>query len=45
MRTGALAKLSTSARDTAGEIVQKLTGDSVPAGELDAAVASALKRS
>lgn len=45
MRTGALAKLSTIARDTAGEIVQKLTGDTVPAGELDAAVASALKRS
>lgn len=45
MRTGALAKLSTIARDTAGEIVQKLTSDTVPAGELDAAVASALKRS
>lgn len=44
MRAGALAKLSSIARDTAGEIVQKLTGESVPAGELDAAVSSALKR-
>jgi len=45
MRSGALARLSTIARDTAGEIVQKLTGESVPAGELDAAVAGALKKS
>lgn len=44
MRNGALAKLATIARDTAGEIVQKLTGDTVPAGELDVAVSSALKR-
>jgi F-type H+-transporting ATPase subunit b len=44
MRSGALANLATIARDTAGEIVQKLTGESAPAGELDAAISSALKR-
>lgn len=44
MRTGAMAKLGTIARDTAAEIVQKLTGESVPANELDAAINSAMKR-
>jgi F-type H+-transporting ATPase subunit b len=45
MRSGALARLSTIARDAAGEIVQKLTGESVAAGDLDAAVSAALKKS
>lgn len=45
MRSGALARLSTIARDTAADIVQKLTGDTAPAAELDAAVSVALKKS
>ena len=45
MRAGAMARLGTIARDTANEIVQKLTGESVAASELDAAINSALKRS
>ena len=45
MRSGALARLSTIARDTAADIVQKLTGDNAPAAELDAAVTAALKKS
>jgi F-type H+-transporting ATPase subunit b len=45
MRAGALARLSTIARDTAADIVQKLTGDNAPAAELDAAVTAALKKS
>lgn len=45
MRSGALARLSTIARDTAADIVQKLTGDNAPAAELDAAVGAALKKS
>jgi F0F1-type ATP synthase membrane subunit b/b' len=45
MRSAALARLSTIARDTAAEIVQKLTGDTAPAADLDAAVTAALKKS
>jgi F-type H+-transporting ATPase subunit b len=45
MRSGALARLSTIARDTAADIVQKLTGDNAPAAELDAAVNAVLKKS
>ena len=45
MRAGAMSKLGTIAKDTAAEIVQKLTGESVPANDLDAAVSNALKRS
>lgn len=45
MRSGALARLSTIARDTAADIVQKLTGDSATAADLDAAVGAALKKS
>lgn len=45
MRSGALARLSTIARDTAADIVQKLTGDSASAADLDAAVGAALKKS
>lgn len=45
MRAGAMTKLSSIAKDTAAEIVQKLTGESAPANDLDAAVSSALKRS
>ncbi|MEQ1756408.1 MAG: F0F1 ATP synthase subunit B' [Micropepsaceae bacterium] len=44
MRAGAMSRLGAIARDTAAEIVQKLTGESVPANELDAAINSALKR-
>lgn len=45
MRSAALARLSTIARDTAADIVQKLTGDTAPAADLDAAVTAALKKS
>jgi F-type H+-transporting ATPase subunit b len=44
MRAGVMATLGTIARDTAAEIVQKLTGESAAAGDLDAAINSALKR-
>lgn len=44
MRSGALAKLNAIARDTAAEIVLKLTGEQASAGDLDAAIAAELKR-
>lgn len=43
MRAGAMSKLGTIARDTAGEIILKLTGESVSAGDLDAAINSAVR--
>ena len=45
MRTAAMANVATLARDVAGDIVTKLTGETISAGELSAAVAGALKRS
>jgi len=45
MRTSAMANVATLARDVAGDIVTKLTGETISAGELTAAVAGALKRS
>jgi F-type H+-transporting ATPase subunit b len=43
MRRAAMARVGEVARDTAGEIVQKLTGEAVPGNELEAAVRTALK--
>ena len=45
LRANAMAKIGTIARDTASEIVQKLTGEAAAAAELDAAINVALKRS
>jgi F-type H+-transporting ATPase subunit b len=45
MRAGAMSRLNTIARDTAAEIVQKLTGESASASDIDAAINAALKRS
>lgn len=44
MRAGAMSKLGTIARDTAAEIINKLTGETATGSELDAAINSALKR-
>ena len=45
LRANAMAKIGTIARETAAEIVQKLTGEAAAATELDAAINGALKRS
>jgi F-type H+-transporting ATPase subunit b len=44
MRAGAMSRLAVIARDTAAEIVEKLTGEIANAGEVDAAITTALKR-
>jgi len=44
MRTAAMARIGDVARETAGEIVSKLTGEAANSSELDAAVRGALKR-
>ncbi len=44
MRTAAMARIGDVARETAGEIVSKLTGEAANISELDAAVRGALKR-
>lgn len=45
MRAGAMSRLAVIARDTAAEIVEKLTGEIANAGDIDAAITTALKRS
>lgn len=45
MRTSAMAKVGDVAREAAAEIIAKLTGETANAGDLDAAVRNALKRS
>ncbi len=45
MRTGAMSRLAVIARDTVAEIVEKLTGEIANAGDIDAALNTALKRS
>jgi len=44
MRSAAMARIGDVARDTAAEIVAKLTGERAETSELDAAVRNALKR-
>ncbi len=45
MRAGAMSRLAVIAGDTAAEIVEKLTGEIANAGDIDAAITTALKRS
>ena len=45
MRAGAMSRLAVIARDTAAEIVEKLTGETANADDIDMAVNTALKRS
>jgi F-type H+-transporting ATPase subunit b len=44
LRTAAMARVGDVARETAADIIAKLTAESVPASDLDAAVRAALKR-
>jgi len=44
MRTAAMSRVGDVAREAAADIIAKLTGDSVGASDLDAAVRNALKR-
>jgi F-type H+-transporting ATPase subunit b len=44
MRAGAMSRLGAIARDTASEIIRKLSGEAVSDSEIDAAVHTALKR-
>lgn len=44
MRAGAMSRLGAIARDTASEIIHKLSGETVAGSEIDAAVNNALKR-
>jgi hypothetical protein len=44
MRKSAMARVGDVARDAAAEIVAKLTGETLAAGDLEAAVRNALKQ-